>query len=605
MDATAVKKFCSELQTREFNIDSRSVDKSKRTVQLSFSSESPVDRWFGKEILDHAAGSVRLKRLNDRASVLVNHEVGDQVGVVEKAWLDAGDRTARAVVRFGNSPRAEEIFQDIQDGIRSKTSFVYRVHAMELESKTEDEPTYRATDWEPFEISIVSVPADHTVGVGRALIFGEHTHMDKTESPLTVSLESKAGARQERERIVEMRAIQKRFNLPDDLVQKHIEDGTPLDEFKRTVTDTWKPKMMQTGSPITGLSEAEAGEFSICRAVSALITGDWSKAGRERELSQEVARQKRRETAGIFMPLVSLSRELTIAGSAGSMKETTLYPENFIELLRKKMFLQQLGASIFPDCVGDVAIPRQSASATAYWVAEGSDVTLSDQTFDQLTGAPKTVGGITKYSRKTILQTQPAVEQLVRNDLALTVSVELDRAGINGSGSGAEPLGILGTSGIGSVVGGTNGLAPTWDHIVDLEKEVAVDNADVGALGYLTNAKVRAKLKKTPKISGQPIYVWPDTREESGFGTLNGYRAGSTNQVPDNLTKGTSSGVCSAIIFGDWSQLIIFHWGVLEILADPFTYFKSGAVQIRALMDVDLGVRHVESFAAMKDALTT
>ena len=145
----------------------RSYDQDNRTVELAFSSEIEVERWYGVEILDHSPASVRLDRLRDGGALLVDHDWSDQVGVVESVSIDA-DRRGRAVVRFGRSARADEIFNDIVDGIRKHVSVGYRVLAAQLqEVRDEYTDVYRITDWEPYEISIVSVPADTTVGIGR------------------------------------------------------------------------------------------------------------------------------------------------------------------------------------------------------------------------------------------------------------------------------------------------------------------------------------------------------------------------------------------------------------------------------------------------------
>lgn len=156
----------AEPQHRSFNIERREIDTEARTVELAFSSEDPYRRWYGVEILDHAAGAVRMDRMDNKAALLCDHNHRDQVGVVESARID-GDRVGRAVVRFGNSERAKEVFQDIVDGIKTKVSVGYMVHEMVLEKSDETTDTYRVTDWEPYEISIVAVPADDTVGVGR------------------------------------------------------------------------------------------------------------------------------------------------------------------------------------------------------------------------------------------------------------------------------------------------------------------------------------------------------------------------------------------------------------------------------------------------------
>jgi len=141
-------------------------DADQRTVNVAFSSEEPVARWFGNEVLNHDEDSVDLSRLLSGAPVLVNHNMDDQVGVVESAHIDA-DRRGRAVLRFGNSQRAQEIFQDIQDGIRQKISFMYEV--TEYIQSQDDPETFIGNKWLPLEISTVSIPADDTVGVGRSL----------------------------------------------------------------------------------------------------------------------------------------------------------------------------------------------------------------------------------------------------------------------------------------------------------------------------------------------------------------------------------------------------------------------------------------------------
>jgi HK97 family phage major capsid protein len=148
------------------------------------------------------------------------------------------------------------------------------------------------------------------------------------------------------------------------------------------------------------------------------------------------------------------------------------------------------------------------------------------------------------------------------------------------------------------VAGGTDGLAPTWAHIVELESDVSVANADIGTLSYLTNAKVRGKLKGTSKVSGQNGFVW-----EGGDTPLNGYRAAVTNGVPSNLTKGTGTNL-SAIIYGNFADLLIGMWGTLDLMVDPYSLSTSGTVRVVALQDVDVAVRHAESFATMVDAIT-
>jgi HK97 family phage major capsid protein len=249
---------------------------------------------------------------------------------------------------------------------------------------------------------------------------------------------------------------------------------------------------------------------------------------------------------------------------------------------------------------GNVAIPKQSGGATAFWVAENSAPTESQQTFAQVTLSPKTVGAFTDISRRLMLQSSIDVEALVRTDLATVLAIEIDRAALHGSGASNQPTGIAATSGIGSVAGGTNGLQPTWGNIVQLETEVGIDNALVASCGYITNSRIVGRLKQTSRVSGQNGFIWEGSGTDS---TMNGYNAWVSNQVASNLTKGTSNGICSAIFFGNWSDLMIGMWGGLDLTVDPYSGSTAGTVRVVALQDVDVAVRNAESFAAMLDAL--
>ena len=356
-----------------------------------------------------------------------------------------------------------------------------------------------------------------------------------------------------------------------------------------------------------GMSDQETRQYSLVRAMSAAASfalGDhraWERAGLEMEASRAVAEQLGREPQGFFVPFDIQRRDLNVgtASAGGDLVETELLAESFIDLLRNRMMVRQAGATVLSGLNGDIAIPRQTGGATAYWVAESGAPTESQQTVDQVALSPETVGAFTDYSRRLLIQSSIDVEQFVRGDLAAILALAIDLAALHGAGASNEPQGIENVSGIGSVAGGANGAAPTWGNIVDLETEVAIDNADVGRLAYITNARVRGKLKQTEKAASTGLWVWMDRNPP-----LNGYNAHVTNQVRSNLTKGTGTNL-SAIFFGNWADLILAFWSGLDILVDPYTGSTSGTVRIVALQDVDIAVRHAESFAAMLDADTT
>lgn len=673
---------------RTFEFDRAAVDKEGRTVPLSFSSESPVERWFGMEILDHSENSIRMGRLKKGGPVLMDHNTEDQIGVVEDASIGP-DRKGRAVVRFGKSARADEIFNDVLDGIRRNVSVGYQIHSMVLEEETDKVATYRATDWEPLEISIVSVPADTTVGVGRGegseheirvtekekkecrmydMATGSCSSMggegcacgacpmsenamamptggggctqmaaeqcacsgcpessnqtsggrsmpekeEKKEVPVDVNKIRTEEREAERHRQREINAIAEKHPKLKDLARQFIDNGRPLDEFRQVAFEKITNAVpVPSSAAEIGLTDKEARSFSFIRAINAMASPNDQKAQEaakfERECSDAVGKKFGKSAQGIFVPMEVQKRDLTsgTATTGGNTVATDLLAGSFIDLLRNRLITRQMGATVLTGLQGNVAIPRQSSGATAYWVAENVAPTESEPAFDQVTMSPKTVGTFTDISRKLLIQSSSDVEGLVRNDLARVMALEIDRAGINGAGTGGEPKGVLKQSSIGDVAGGTNGAAPTWANMISLWSTTAVANADFGSTGYLTNAKVVGKLMQTLKGSSTMDFIMTAFPDANGMTNLAGARCGVSNQVPSNLTKGTSSGVCSAIIFGNWADLLIGQWGALDILVDPYTGSAAGTTRVRVLQDVDIAVRHAASFTAMQDALTT
>ncbi len=606
--------------SRTFAVERAGVDEDARTVELAFSSEAPYDRYWGREVLDHAPQSIRLGRLTSGGPLLMDHDARDHVGVIESVSLDA-DRVGRAVVRFGKSARADEVFRDVLDGIRRNVSVGYVIHNARLVEKGEDIDTFRVDDWEPYEISLVSVPADASVGVGRSAatepspvieIQEKRMPAETTEKPEIDIEQLRADATRdaraaELKRINDIEAIGRQMNYygGEAAAREFIAAGKSADEFTRHMLAQVETKPLPSAN--IGLTEKEARNFSFVRAIAALAaTGPDRKrameaAAFEMECSAAVGDKLGREARGLFVPNEVQQRDLTVgtATAGGHTVATNLLAQSFIELLRNKMALSRMGITTLSGLVGNIAIPRQTGGATAYWVAESGAPTESQQAFDQVPMSPKTVGAYSDISRKLLLQSSIDVEAFVRNDLASVLALELDRVGINGSGASNQPRGVLQTSGIGSVAGGTNGAAPTWAHVVALETAVSVANADVGSLGYLTNAQVRGKLLTTEKATGTAQFVWGDSN------TLRGYRAEVSQQVPSNLTKGSASGICSAIAYGNWADLIMGLWGALDLMVDPYSQSTSGTVRVVALQDADFAVRHAESFAAMLDALTT
>lgn len=649
----------SKVVHRQIALDVRaeSVDVENRTIELSFSSEEPYARWWGTEILDHAGKSINLGRLKMRAPVLVNHNPDDQVGVVEKAFVK--DRRGYALVRFGKSARASEIFQDVTDGIRSLVSVGYQIDAIDLESKEGDQATYRVTRWTPYEVSLVAIPADPTVGVGRdgaADSFDPRSILDlqtdtqieeendmtrdgiqsgsapagvalpqNTPAPVDQDAIRRAAVDGERQRQLNIRAIGARVQGAAELVDEAIRTGWSTDEFATRLASQQGPAQVRSlnEDPSIGMSDRDVREFSVLRLMHALANPSDASAQRaaafEMEASaaaQTQAGKDNRALRGHTIPVDVLRRPVTdsrvvaervsgelqrrdlLVGTAtagGNTVATDLLSGSFIDLLRNRMSVMAMGATMLGGLVGNLAIPRQTGSPAIQWLGENGTVTAGDQSFDQVGLSPKTAAGMTKYSRRMLLQSSLDVEAFVRADLAIIMALGVDLAALNGSGASNQPRGVLQTAGIQSVAIGTNGGVPTWDHIVDLESAIYTLNADVNGMGYLTNARMRGRLKKTAELGNTAaLPIWRGSE-------VNGYRALASNQVPGNLTKGTGTNL-SAILFGNFADVLIGTWGGLDIVVDPFTAADAGNTRIVAMQDADVALRRVASFAAITDA---
>jgi len=334
-------------------------------------------------------------------------------------------------------------------------------------------------------------------------------------------------------------------------------------------------------------------------AVRAQMGGTDAAAGRAREVSQELERRSGRKAQGLFWSMNQpmeqrvVTTALPAAGPGGNLIPTDYRPDLFIDRLRNASRVRSLGATVLSGLTGNVLIPRRKASVVAGWVAENSPLSVSDPQFDGVTLTPKHAGVITEWSRNMIMQASPDVEQLCRDDMSKTLAELLDVAAIAGTGTNNQPLGVLNTPGIGKVAIGTNGGTLTYDAVADLVGQVDDANADGGSMGFLTNTKVRRQVAKLKDTAGNPLGL--PVIFQGGTTTF-------TNTVAATGTKGTGTNL-SPLIYGNWSDLLIGVWSELDILVNPYesTAYSKGNVSIRAMMTVDLAVRHPESFAAITD----
>ena len=601
-DHTAIEfeEATGERQSREM-ITSRRYQRSEvtqfhaveeRVMEFPFSSEYPVERYFGREVLSHAMDAAVLERLNDGAPLLFNHDPDRVVGVVERAWVDDKKKRGYAKVRFSRNKFAQEILDDVRDGILRGVSFGYSIDEMQ-----EHDGAMVATRWQPYEISVVSIPADPSVGVGRSLSVStmnvSNMAADNAASPNMdapapdMEVIRSEAVRAERDRIAAITALGERHHMAD-LARELIDGGKSLTEAREAVLDKLGQSAMTQpirSEDITrndiGLSKAETKRFSFVRALNYLANVGDASARRAAEFEIEVGRaaaaQYERSSNGIVVPNEVLRRDLIaeIPASGGNLVPDELLAGSFIDLLRNRLALAQAGVTMLSGLQGNISIPRQTSAATAYWVGENVAPTESQQAIDQVNMTPKTIAAFVDYSRRLLLQSSIDVEGMIRNDLARVIALEIDRAAIYGTGSSNQPLGLTLTPGIGTE---TLTNAGTFAQLIAMETDVAVANADVGSLRYIMNATARGLLKSTSKAGNEALFVWENNE-------VNGYPVIVSNQLQSNDA-----------LFGDFSQMVMGMWSGLDLMVDPYAGATAGTVRVIAHQDLDVAVKQPGAF---------
>uniref|UniRef100_A0A7C5ALH4 Phage major capsid protein n=1 Tax=Desulfobacca acetoxidans TaxID=60893 RepID=A0A7C5ALH4_9BACT len=337
-------------------------------------------------------------------------------------------------------------------------------------------------------------------------------------------------------------------------------------------------------------------KFSLFKAIRGVVLNDWAEASHERDV------------------IYSHRRDLTTTpdSSGGYLVPSREIPE-LIEMLQAQTTVVQAGATVLQDLKGSpVTIPKQTAGATAYWVAENSAITPSDLTFAQVSLTPRKVAAMVKLSNELLAMSLPQAEAVVRQDLVQQLSLAVDLAALRGSGTNGQPTGVANTSGINTIALGTNGsYLSSLDLFFDMVAELEEGNALRGKLAFICHPKVKAALRKlkTPQYSDDtggeytlPPLVTAILATDQALEQAVGYPILASTQLPTNLTKGTSTN-CTEIYFGNWADLLIGQWGGLSILASPHAgdAFAKDMTWVRVTMVVDVAVRHPESFCLCSD----
>lgn len=629
--------------------DAAAEDPAKTVYDVAISSEEPVDRWFGTEILSHSKQAVDMSALRNNAPLLFNHDRDQFIGSVRNARVD-DDKKVRGGVRFLSAdPRAQILRQGVDDGDVSQISVGYeikkvkRVRAGDPEAGTRDE--YLVTRWIPREVSVVSMAADQTVGFGRSAAADEKFAVEiedeeelHTEPPVE---EEREMPEQKKDETPAGGVEVSPSKLAADIVRlctahgravdapEILERARTLDEAKALVLDKLATGGRASTPAREGSIELPAKDrrkhkYSYARAIyqKALEKeGEGKFDGLEAEVDQELRRTipegHKLRPGSILLPhrLSPVPEEgeraypLDASVTATEGQELVFKTQGeFIELLRARLACINLGARMISGLVGNVGFPRQTGAGTAAFVAEEAAGSDSMAAFDQVVGTPKNLMSTTGYTRQLLAQSTPDVDGIVKADLAAIHQRLLDKRAIHGTGTSPDPRGIYNTSGVGVVnmdpAAGNVDTVPTFAKMVDMIGKVADGNADAGRLAFLTTPLLAATLKKTlvASAAGSDM-IWTGNFQN---GNVAGYPAMASNAVSKTMLNAVNvdtGGAEHGIVFGNWEELLFLLWGAMEAIVDPYSAKKSGRIEVTTWQLCDIIVRHGASFSVSLNAI--
>jgi HK97 family phage major capsid protein len=476
---------------------------------------------------------------------------------------------------------------------------------------------YRVTDWEALEISLVTIPADPTVGIGRAARsftldeidvrlaapaagapkMAKDTPVPETRVEIIDDPQQKGAdlAAQDAERVKAIRNLAKTFKFD---AAEFIAKGTSVLDVTAQVSamqDKREEEGRSTSATFLDMEKPDKERYSIMRALRAVVNNDWNKAGLELKASKAVSDKLHklpRSERSFFIPLDIMlrdmprtqKRDMTVAGVSGSnyLVGTDNMPGSFIDLLRNTSVALRMGVQRLSGLVGNVTIPKMTAGNTAYWLAdETTQITESQPTLGQLALAPKNVAALTELSHQLMQQSTPDAETLVLTSIARDIGLAVDVGVLRGSGSGGEPTGIATTGSIGAFTG-TSLASP---GVLNAQADVATANALYPGCGYVTTPTVASLLMDRPNVSsatdGTPLW-----QGGMGEGVIRGYPALSSAQMST-----------ATMLFGWWPSVILAEWGVLELMVNPYSDFTRGLSAVRGWYTCDVGVRYAGAWS--------
>lgn len=637
-------------------------DKPSERYTITVSSEYEMARadWDGvwREVLDHGPGAIELDWFKSGAApFLADHDRHDQIGALSNPRVE--DRKLKVDLRWASTTRAQEIKSMVDEGVRPSVSVGWAPKKAERVERNKDKgDLWRVTRWEPKEVSSVSIPANPTVGFGRAE--GETAlAVEATETETTTTSEKRSEKKMkkvkgERGSVIEVAEDDERPALSEyeiashthaevvRLCEAHGVSGLTEEFIRRGLTPEavaleilnrkrggGSPALSTTAKasadPLAALGKKERTRYSYARALSIAagqIDGTERIDGLEAEVDQELRTSQagfakyqkfERGVASILLPMdlrtddqkqadyeIRARHQATLSTTVATKGAELVFetPGQLIELLRNQSAAITLGAQTLTGLTGPIGFPKKTGAMTTFWVGEvpGAEVTASDIALGMVQLAPKTLQATTAYSRQLLAQGTPDVDAMVRRELATIHGLAIDRAVFHGLGAAGEPLGIYLAPDVTFV---DTGAAVDYTELTRMIGQVADANAAMGTLGWVTTPLMAAKWLATLDFSAAAagLAIWQGTIETGGSGRVAGYRAFSTNQI-SKLMNGSAptGGTSHGIIFGNWAEAVIGFFGALEIIIDPYALKKRGIIEVTSFQMADVAIKHGQSF---------
>jgi len=623
----------------EFDVQGRAMGDG---IPVVVSTDAVVEVADGPEVLVHTADAIDLQRAP--LPIIATHRGGQvNVGIVDELRVVAGQ--LRGVARFGTRAEAAGYEADVLARIIRSVSVGYA----RVKAKYRQDGVLITDRWMPTHAALVAEPAD--VGAG---FYRERTDaLPKFElqaaepAPEVSQPAAKAAAPEERSivtqetnaaagahadnsahralpavpngttgnRALEMETNRKRgienlckaIGIDDGIRDHWIGTGLSVEVISDEALQIQQQRAAANPQSTAklGLSETESKRYSLMSAIRACADKNWTNAGFELECSREIAKRTNtildpnkfyvpfevqgRSVAATNRSFMTpdarrqMGRDLTVGTATAGGHLVGTDNMSFIEVLRNRSVAYRMGARRMAGLVGNVTVPRQTAAATAYWLStEATALTESQQTFGQLALTPKTVGAYTEISRQLMLQSSPDAESIVTGDLGKVAGLALDIGVLRGSGTSGEPTGIVNTAGIGSV-SGTGFIAAAFARALEFQTDVATANVMPNRGGYVTTPGVAASMMQAVKFAGTASPIWDGNVWD---GEMVGFSAMSSNQM-----------AAASMLFGDWDQVVVAEWGVLQIEVNPYANFQAGIIGVRAMVSVDVGLRYAAAFS--------